>query len=333
MLRAAEKAACCSTSAAGGSCGCAAGQAAARHPRDRARAATPPRPARSAAGRQRRLCCGPVTTTDATGAQVSAPRSTTDAEADGAPATAVGRVAGLRRADRGRRPARGRDRARPRLRRRRRRPDHRPARRRDRQGDRAGHDRRDARPRARQRRRGRRRRTSSSSRATSRTSRCADGSVDVIISNCVINLAGDKPRCSPRPRACCAPAGASRSPTSSPTPDMDEATRADMAAWTGCIAGALTRTEFQDGLDGRRLRRDRDPPRRTASTSTRRRRSSAPSSADGRASVVTAHQRSAINGFGRMGRLALRAAWGGPDVLSSSTSTSSRATPRPPRTC
>lgn len=32
------------------------------------------------------------------------------------------------------------------------------------------------------------------------------------------------------------------------SPDMDEATRADMAAWTGCIAGALTREEFETEL-------------------------------------------------------------------------------------
>jgi len=31
-------------------------------------------------------------------------------------------------------------------------------------------------------------------------------------------------------------------------PDMDDATRADMAQWTGCIAGALTRHEFEDAL-------------------------------------------------------------------------------------
>jgi hypothetical protein len=31
-------------------------------------------------------------------------------------------------------------------------------------------------------------------------------------------------------------------------PDMDEATRADMAAYTGCIAGALTEHEFRSGL-------------------------------------------------------------------------------------
>jgi arsenite methyltransferase len=31
-------------------------------------------------------------------------------------------------------------------------------------------------------------------------------------------------------------------------PDMDAATRADMQAWTGCVAGALTEQEFIDAL-------------------------------------------------------------------------------------
>ena len=45
-----------------------------------------------------------------------------------------------------------------------------------------------------------------------------DDSVDVVISNCVINLSGDKPGpSSARPPASCARAGASRSPTWSPT--------------------------------------------------------------------------------------------------------------------
>jgi hypothetical protein len=30
---------------------------------------------------------------------------------------------------------------------------------------------------------------------------------------------------------------------------MDDATRRDMAAWTGCIAGALTREEYERYLD------------------------------------------------------------------------------------
>jgi len=31
-------------------------------------------------------------------------------------------------------------------------------------------------------------------------------------------------------------------------PDMDAATRADMRQWTGCIAGALTRGQFEAAL-------------------------------------------------------------------------------------
>jgi hypothetical protein len=31
---------------------------------------------------------------------------------------------------------------------------------------------------------------------------------------------------------------------------MDEKTRADMASWTGCIAGALTEAEFREALQG-----------------------------------------------------------------------------------
>ena len=41
----------------------------------------------------------------------------------------------------------------------------------------------------------------------------ADESVDVVISNCVLNLSGDKPQVSARPPGSCAPAGGSRSPT------------------------------------------------------------------------------------------------------------------------
>ena len=54
--------------------------------------------------------------------------------------------------------------------------------------------------------------------------------VDVVLSNCVINLSTDKPRSCARPRACSSPAAASPSPTSIADPEMDEATRADLAA-------------------------------------------------------------------------------------------------------
>ena len=33
-------------------------------------------------------------------------------------------------------------------------------------------------------------------------------------------------------------------------PSMDDATRADMEQWTGCIAGALTQAEFRAALEG-----------------------------------------------------------------------------------
>ena len=33
-------------------------------------------------------------------------------------------------------------------------------------------------------------------------------------------------------------------------PDMDEKTRSDIAKWAGCIAGALTDTEFIELLEG-----------------------------------------------------------------------------------
>jgi arsenite methyltransferase len=75
-----------------------------------------------------------------------------------------------------------------------------------------------------------------------------DGSVDVVISNCVINLSGDKPRVLAEAARVLRPGG--RFAVSDVIADagMDDATRASMAAWTGCSAGALTETEFRDAL-------------------------------------------------------------------------------------
>ena len=92
-------------------------------------------------------------TTDADGNEVFGAALYGD-EARGATTASVEASLGLRRPDRGCRPARGRDRPRPRLRRWRRRPHQRQARRPYRPRDRPRHDRRDARPRPRERRRG-----------------------------------------------------------------------------------------------------------------------------------------------------------------------------------
>src|SRR5215218_9876502 len=73
-------------------------------------------------------------------------------------------------------------------------------------------------------------------------------SVDVVISNCVINLAGDKRVILAEASRVLRPGG--RFAVSDVIADegMDDATRADMAQWTGCIAGALTEPEFERGL-------------------------------------------------------------------------------------
>jgi arsenite methyltransferase len=76
----------------------------------------------------------------------------------------------------------------------------------------------------------------------------ADGTVDVVISNCVINLSGDKPRVIAEAARVLKPGGRVAISDVIADVDMDDATRADMAQWTGCIAGALTRRDFEDAL-------------------------------------------------------------------------------------
>jgi SAM-dependent methyltransferase len=75
-----------------------------------------------------------------------------------------------------------------------------------------------------------------------------DGSVDVVISNCVINLAADKRRVIVEAARVLRPGGRLAVSDVIAEPDMDAATRSDMQRWTGCIAGALTEREFRDAL-------------------------------------------------------------------------------------
>jgi arsenite methyltransferase len=75
-----------------------------------------------------------------------------------------------------------------------------------------------------------------------------DASVDVVISNCVINLAGDKAKVLTEAVRVLRPGGRFAVSDVIADPDMDAATRADMAAYTGCIAGALTEHEFRAAL-------------------------------------------------------------------------------------
>jgi arsenite methyltransferase len=75
-----------------------------------------------------------------------------------------------------------------------------------------------------------------------------DASVDVVISNCVINLAADKPRVLREAARVLRPDGRFAVSDVIADDDMDDATRADMAQWTGCVAGALTRSEYESAL-------------------------------------------------------------------------------------
>ncbi|HEX4730575.1 MAG TPA: arsenite methyltransferase [Solirubrobacterales bacterium] len=74
------------------------------------------------------------------------------------------------------------------------------------------------------------------------------GSVDVVISNCVINLSGDKPRVIAEAARVLRPGGRFAVSDVIADEDMDAATKADMQQFTGCIAGALTRREFEEAL-------------------------------------------------------------------------------------
>ena len=75
-----------------------------------------------------------------------------------------------------------------------------------------------------------------------------DDSIDVIISNCVINLSGDKPAVFREAARVLRPGGRFAVSDVVADPGMDEVTRRDLAQWTGCIAGALTELEFRQEL-------------------------------------------------------------------------------------
>jgi ubiquinone/menaquinone biosynthesis C-methylase UbiE len=76
----------------------------------------------------------------------------------------------------------------------------------------------------------------------------ADATVDVVISNCVVNLAADKRKVVAEAARVLRPGGRFAVSDVIADEDMDAATRADMAAYTGCIAGALTEAEFRGAL-------------------------------------------------------------------------------------
>ena len=76
-----------------------------------------------------------------------------------------------------------------------------------------------------------------------------DASVDVIISNCVINLASDKAQVLREAFRVLRPGGRFAVSDIVVRGDMPEGVRQSMQAWAGCLAGALEEQEFLDLLN------------------------------------------------------------------------------------
>src|SRR5438132_5220056 len=75
-----------------------------------------------------------------------------------------------------------------------------------------------------------------------------DASVDVIISNCVINLSGDKRRVLAESFRVLKPGGRFAVSDVIVLSGPPDAVRASMPLWTGCVAGALEEQQFLDLL-------------------------------------------------------------------------------------
>jgi len=75
-----------------------------------------------------------------------------------------------------------------------------------------------------------------------------DASVDVVISNCVINLSTDKPAVLAEMFRVLVPGGRIGISDVVAEDHLTQADRAAAGSYVGCIAGALSRTEYLDGL-------------------------------------------------------------------------------------
>jgi SAM-dependent methyltransferase len=75
-----------------------------------------------------------------------------------------------------------------------------------------------------------------------------DDSVDVVISNCVINLSGDKERVLREAFRVLRPRGRFAVSDVVIRGEMPPGLRRSMELWTGCVAGALSETEYVDKL-------------------------------------------------------------------------------------
>ena len=91
-----------------------------------------------------------------------------------------------------------------------------------------------------------------------------DASVDYVISNCVINLAPDKPAVFREIARVLKPGGRLAVSDIALKSELPPEVAASMAAYVGCIGGAILINDYRDGLlAGIRARQDRRQPRRS----------------------------------------------------------------------
>ena len=76
-----------------------------------------------------------------------------------------------------------------------------------------------------------------------------DAALDVIVSNCVINLSPDKPAVFAEARRLLRPGGRLAIADVVADGPVDDGLRSDLAAWTECVAGAVTREEYRRLLE------------------------------------------------------------------------------------
>jgi SAM-dependent methyltransferase len=76
-----------------------------------------------------------------------------------------------------------------------------------------------------------------------------DNSVDVVISNCVINLSSRKQQVFEEIHRVLKPGGRFAVSDVIADPEMSDEERMDLENWAGCIAGALTETQFHESLE------------------------------------------------------------------------------------